>query len=144
MAEIMLESVREGNLTVAVFYGHPGVFVTPTHRAIYIAREEGFSAKMIPGVSAEDCLYADLGIDPATAGCSMFEATHLIQEPNRLDPRNHVLIWQPGCVGVTNMIFDNEEIHKVRLYRNHDGARALTRVHSSQTTWKRSMDPNIR
>ncbi|KXS93410.1 hypothetical protein AC579_8930 [Pseudocercospora musae] len=116
MAELMVQSVRDGNLTVAVYYGHPGVFVFPTHRAIHIAREEGFKAKMLPGVSAEDCLYADLGIDPGSTGCSMFEATYLLNEPDRLDPRNHVIIWQPGCVGKSAMVFDNSEIHELADY----------------------------
>ncbi|KXT02930.1 hypothetical protein AC578_10601 [Pseudocercospora eumusae] len=116
MAELMVQSVRDGNLTVAVYYGHPGVFVFPTHRAIHIAREEGYKAKMLPGVSAEDCLYADLGIDPGTTGCSMFEATYLLNEPDRLDPRNHVIIWQPGCVGKSTMVFDNSEIHELADY----------------------------
>ena len=80
MAEVMLNSVRAGKLTVGILYGHPGVFVNPSHRAIYIARSEGYFAKMLPGISAEDCLYADLGIDPATTGCSMFEASLLIQD----------------------------------------------------------------
>lgn len=69
MAEVMLNSTRAGRLTVGVLYGHPGVFVNPSHRAIYIARQEGYEAKMLPGVSAEDCLYADLGVDPSTTGC---------------------------------------------------------------------------
>ncbi|PIA97994.1 hypothetical protein CB0940_05746 [Cercospora beticola] len=116
MAEVILSSVRKGKLTVAVFYGHPGVFVTPSHRAIYIARHEGYKAQMLPGVSAEDCLYADLGIDPASSGCSMYEASFLLNEPNRLDSRHHLIIWQVGCVGKEAMIFDNKEIYKLADY----------------------------
>lgn len=113
MAEVMLNSVREGNLTLGLFYGHPGVFVTPSHRAIYIAKQEGYKAKMLPGISAEDTLYADFGVDPATCGCQMFEATHLLAEPDRLDPRSHALIWQPGCINRGDMRFDNSELYKV-------------------------------
>lgn len=113
MAETILASVRKGNMTVAVFYGHPGVFVTPSHRAIYIARQEGYKAKMLPGVSAEDCLYADLDIDPASSGCSMYEASFLLLEPDRLDSRHHLIIWQVGCVGKEAMVFDNKELYKV-------------------------------
>ena len=47
MAEVMLQSVREGLNVVGVFYGHPGVFVNPSHRAIAIARQEGHAAFMV-------------------------------------------------------------------------------------------------
>ena len=56
-------SVRE-RVCVAL-YGHPGVYVYPSHEAIRRARAEGHPARMLPGVSAEDCLYADLELDPA-------------------------------------------------------------------------------
>ena len=37
MAEKMLREVRKGFYVVGCFYGHPGVFVNPSHRAIAIA-----------------------------------------------------------------------------------------------------------
>ena len=49
MAEVMLHDVRKGLTVVGVFYGHPGVFVNPSHRAIAIARREGYQAMMLPG-----------------------------------------------------------------------------------------------
>jgi len=32
---------------------------------------------MLPGISAEDCLFADIGVDPGIYGCQSFEATDL-------------------------------------------------------------------
>src|ERR1700721_722299 len=58
MAEVLLREVRQGFYVVGVFYGHPGVFVNPSHRAISIARAEGYDAVMYAGVSEEDCLCA--------------------------------------------------------------------------------------
>src|SRR5207244_11062689 len=72
MIERILYEVRKGLRVCAAFYGHPGVFVYPSHEAIKQARLEGYSAKMLPGISAEDCLFADLGIDPARNGCQSF------------------------------------------------------------------------
>ncbi|OAX30902.1 hypothetical protein K503DRAFT_806585 [Rhizopogon vinicolor AM-OR11-026] len=65
MCEVMLKSVRAGQDVLGVFYGHPGVFVSPSHRAIAVAREEGYKAKMLPGISAEDYMFADLEFDPS-------------------------------------------------------------------------------
>jgi precorrin-3B methylase len=66
MVDAMLVQVRAGHRVCGVFYGHPGVFAQVPHHAIQAARTEGFDAVMEPGISAEDCLYADLGIDPGT------------------------------------------------------------------------------
>ncbi|NIU86170.1 MAG: hypothetical protein GWN56_02375, partial [Nitrosopumilaceae archaeon] len=41
MVEHILQSVRNGNLTVGAFYGHPGVFAYPSHKSIQSARQEG-------------------------------------------------------------------------------------------------------
>jgi Tetrapyrrole (Corrin/Porphyrin) Methylases len=99
MAEAMLHFVRMGKKVVAVFYGHPGVFAMPAHRAIHIARSEGHFAKMRPGISALDYLVADIGFDPALPGFASFEATDLLLRSRRVDPSLHVVIWQVGVVG---------------------------------------------
>lgn len=41
MAESCLYFARQGLHTVVIFYGHPGVFVTPSHRCIQIAKKQG-------------------------------------------------------------------------------------------------------
>jgi hypothetical protein len=33
---------------------------------------------MLPAVSAEDCLFADLGVDPGAAGCQSHEAADFL------------------------------------------------------------------
>ncbi len=68
MVEEIITELRMGQRVCAVFYGHPGVGVDPGHEAVIEARKLGFHAEMLPGISAADCLYADVGIDPADAG----------------------------------------------------------------------------
>ena len=102
----MLIEVRAGYNVLGIFYGHPGVFVSPSHRAIALAREEGYNAKMLPGISAEDYLFADLEFDPATYGCMTSEATELLMRNTPLNTSVHNIIWQVGSVGVTTMVFD--------------------------------------
>ncbi len=99
MSEAILYAVRAGRRVVAVFYGHPGIFVLSTHRAVRIARREGHRARMRPGVSALDCLCADLGVDPAQPGMQTFEATDMLLRGRRLDTTLHVVLWQVGLVG---------------------------------------------
>jgi uncharacterized protein YabN with tetrapyrrole methylase and pyrophosphatase domain len=99
MIERTLECVRSGMLTCMACYGHPGVFVYPSHEAIRRARAEGYRAKMLPGISAEDCLFADLGIDPAMTGCQSYEATDFFVNGRKIDPTSSVILWQIGVVG---------------------------------------------
>ena len=101
----LLQEVRAGSRVVGVFYGHPAVFVTPSHRAIAIAKEEGYSAKILPGISAEDCLYADLSIDPAVPGCQMFEATDYLVREKAADISSHLILWQIGAIGLADYSF---------------------------------------
>ncbi|NHZ33377.1 SAM-dependent methyltransferase [Massilia rubra] len=99
MVDVMVNHTRAGKRCCGVFYGHPGVFVLPSHKAIKILRDEGYEATMLPAISALDCLYADLGIDPSTNGSQEFEATDLLLRERQLHIDMHAVIWQIGCVG---------------------------------------------
>lgn len=99
MVEAMVAVVRAGRRVCGVFYGHPGVFALVPHKAIERAREEGFEAVMEPGVSAEDCLYADLGIDPGTVGCQHYEASQFMYYRRRIDTSAMLVLWQVGIAG---------------------------------------------
>lgn len=97
--DLMMTEVRSGKRVCGVFYGHPGIFAWSPHKAIEVARAEGFAAHMEPGISAEDCLYADLGIDPGRFGCQHFEASQLLFYERRIDPTGYLVLWQVGLVG---------------------------------------------
>ncbi|OOG52643.1 hypothetical protein B0E47_15260 [Rhodanobacter sp. B05] len=99
MVEAILAEVHAGRKVCGVFYGHPGVFAWAPHKAIEVARSEGFAAHMEPGISAEDCLYADLGIDPGRFGCQHYEASQLLFYQRRIDPTAYLVLWQVGLVG---------------------------------------------
>jgi hypothetical protein len=97
--ELMMTELRAGHRVCGVFYGHPGIFAWSPHKVIEVARAEGFEAHMEPGISAEDCLYADLGIDPGRFGCQHFEASQLLFYERRIDPTGYLVLWQVGLVG---------------------------------------------
>lgn len=99
MVDRTLECVRAGMLTCMACYGHPGVFVYPSHESIRRARAEGYSARMLPGISSEDCLFADLGVDPGIGGCQSYEATDFLLNGRVIDPSSSVILWQIGVVG---------------------------------------------
>ena len=113
MTERMLTEVRKGLNVCAVFYGHPGVFADPAHAAIKQAREEGFQSQMLPGISAEDCLFADLGVDPGKNGCQSFEATDFLIRRRKFDPTSVLILWQIAMIG--NLGFYEQGGHVQRL-----------------------------
>ena len=97
--ETMMSAVRQGKQVVGAFYGHPGVFAWAPHRVIKQAQEEGYDAAMLPGISAEDCLFADMGIDPGQVGCQHLEASQLMLFERTLDTAGYVILWQVGVAG---------------------------------------------
>lgn len=95
----ILDDVRAGRRVCAVFYGHPGVFADVPHGAVRQARREGFKARIEPGISAEACLYADLGIDPGKTGVQSHEATQFLAYRRRIDPGALLILWQVALCG---------------------------------------------
>lgn len=98
MVERILGAVRKNRRVCAVSYGHPGTFAYPFHEAIRRSREEGFPAEMLAGISAEDCLFAELGVDPAVAGCRSYEATEFLIHRRGLDTTTSLILWQIGVI----------------------------------------------
>lgn len=96
----ILEAVRKKQHICVVFYGHPAVFAQPGLDAVKLAKLEGFDAKILPGISAQDCLFADLMIDPGSHGCHSFEATDFLLFKRKFDPRGHLILWQVDIIGV--------------------------------------------
>lgn len=99
MVQHIVSCVRAGQRTCVAFYGHPGVFAYPAHEAIQRLRKEGFQCRMLPGISAEDCLFADLGVDPARTGCQSLEASDFLLFERTIDPTAALVLWQVGAVG---------------------------------------------
>ncbi|KAG8687223.1 hypothetical protein FRC11_007575 [Ceratobasidium sp. 423] len=106
---MMLRQVRAGHKVFGIFYGHPGVFVYPSRRALFIARQEQYEARMLPGISAEDYMFADLEFDPAEFGCMTSEATELIARNRPLNTSVHNIILQAGIVGVQTLEYEKSK-----------------------------------
>jgi Tetrapyrrole (Corrin/Porphyrin) Methylases len=104
MVQEILAELRRGLDVCAVFYGHPGVFVSPSHEAIAAAREMGYPAVMFPAVSAEDCLVADLGIDPGAEGWQSYEATDFLMHRRAIDTATPLVLWQVSMIGAWHTV----------------------------------------
>ena len=112
----ILAQVRAGRQVCAVFYGHPGVFADVPHRVMRQVRALGLEARMEPGISAEACLYADLGMDPGHRGVQSMEATHFLCYDRQPDTTGLVLLWQVALSG---------DLTCTRLHAERYGLQAL-------------------
>ena len=96
----MLDWVRRGVDVCMVTYGNPAVFDQSSHEAVRRARAEGFRAKIFPGISALDCLFVDLGLDPGEDGLQTFEATDFLVSRRVPDTSVPLILWQISVIGV--------------------------------------------
>ncbi|NQY63664.1 MAG: methylase [Alteromonadaceae bacterium] len=119
MTDAIVNAVKQGKRVCAAFYGHPGVFVMSSHKAIEQLLAEGYQAKMEPGISAEDCLVADLGLDPGRVGYQAFEATQFLFYQRKFDENCILVLWQIGLIGDHTL-----KISKTDSY--HLGLKVLT------------------
>jgi uroporphyrin-III C-methyltransferase len=99
MVDRLTASVIEGHRVCAVFYGHPGVLVNAAHWAVSRLRRKGYGARMTPGISAEACLFADLGVNPGDYGLQSYEANDFLASRRRIDPTSNLILWQVGVLG---------------------------------------------
>jgi hypothetical protein len=98
MADHIMHFVRKNLHVCAAFYGHPGIFVSPSYMCLRVAREEGYKAEMMPGISAVDSLFCDLGLDPFR-GTQIFESTNLLIRSRNIDASCFVILLQVASVG---------------------------------------------
>lgn len=108
----ILEVLQTNCHVCVVLYGHPCVFAQPALNAVIKAKALGIDARILPGISAEDCLFSDLCINPGDFGCQSFEATDFLLYKRIWDPTSHLILWQVGFIGMLEKVpvkFDNSK-----------------------------------
>jgi tetrapyrrole methylase family protein/MazG family protein len=76
-AKVVNEAMRASPVAFAI-YGHPNWLVFPTELITEAAHLLGLAVEVIAGISCIDTLVLELGIDPATHGLQIFEASGLV------------------------------------------------------------------
>lgn len=115
----ILETIRKDLHVCVVLYGHPSVFAQPALHAAVKARKEGYLTKILPGISAEDCLFADLFIDPGSQGCQSYEATDLLIRRRQIDSSCHLILWQVGIIGALGYSGCHDNQHGAKVLRSY-------------------------
>lgn len=115
MTEYVIEAVRKNQHICFVLYGHPTICAKPALNAVLQAKKEGYYAKILPGISAEDCLFADLLINPGSGGCQSYEATDFLIYRRQIDPASHVILWQVGIIGALGYPKSHDNTQGIKL-----------------------------
>ena len=101
-----------------ILYGHPTVFAMPALAAAKLAVKEGLNVTILPGISAENCLFADLMIDPGSNGSQSYEATDFIIRDKIIDVTSHLILWQVGTIGEIGRPCKNNNKKGINLLTN--------------------------
>lgn len=99
LTDHIIEEYKNVSILCVVFYGHPTVFADSALNAVRRIKEAGGEATILPAVSAQDCLFSDLEIDPGDKGCFSIEATELVLFERWIDIHAHLILWQVANFG---------------------------------------------
>lgn len=99
MVERILAPLAAGHTVCAAFSGHPSIAMHTAHEAARRARERGAPVRILAGISFEDCLVADLGVDPGKTGRALYEATDFLVRPRPVDTGAALVLLQVGALG---------------------------------------------
>lgn len=97
MSAMVLDAALNHPPVTLALYGHPLVFAYPPFQILQAAPLLGLCVRIIPGISAMDCLFVDLKLDPSH-GLQVYEATDLVLRRRPLQRDVPCLIWQIGAL----------------------------------------------
>lgn len=117
MAERIVAPLAGGLRVCALFSGHPAICMHTAHEAIRRARKLGHRTRLLPGVSFEDCMVADLGVDPGRLGRALYEASDFVLRPRPVDTGTALVLIQVGAIA--------ERRYRSGREASHDGVRVL-------------------
>lgn len=119
VSDYILDKLRSNIHICVVTYGHPTFLAQPTIDAVKRAREAGYYAIALPGISSLDCLLADLLIDPSDNGCQIFEATDLFIRKRQIDPSSHLVLLQVGYLGHLSMKEPTDQSSRLQIFSDY-------------------------
>ena len=126
MTQAILAGVRAGQTVCAAFYGHPGVFVYPSHDAIRRARAEGLRA--INSMGLEDNTGVGLAVvDKGT--------TYEVYQLKKMDgPRVKILVPKGVSISISHTTPHGEDIKIRNVESEIESSTVHTGIHLENVT----------
>ena len=97
--KVKMELSKVDNLCLAI-YGHPAFFVQLTEKVSDCIADQ-YDFRVLPAISALDCLLADLVINPGHGGMQVMDATEMLVNKRYVDISSHIIIFQIAAIGLT-------------------------------------------
>ncbi|HAT2053601.1 SAM-dependent methyltransferase [Legionella pneumophila] len=117
VAQFIYGEIEDVDSLCVVIYGHPCVFATPGLLA-FSGLSNNIKTVVCPGISAQDCLYADLRFDPASGGIQSFDATEYLLYDRSVDISSHVVVNQIGMVGNLGLPTNTVNFEAINFIKN--------------------------
>jgi len=99
VSEVLSSSDKYKSICFAA-YGHP-LMLNEISEKILLMSGPHIETSVIPGISTENVMFCDLGVDPLKLGLQSYEATYLLASKLKINTNANLVLWQAGVVGVT-------------------------------------------
>jgi uncharacterized protein YabN with tetrapyrrole methylase and pyrophosphatase domain len=103
-------NLQENDDICFLMYGHPTFFSSVVAEITKSISFEKVLIQIMPGISAIDCLFSDLRIDPGKKGLQSYDATEFILYDEIFSTTSHLVLWQIAIIGEFGII-NNSEIN---------------------------------
>ena len=120
--KFIIDEMQKHEFIAFVCYGHPTVFA---ESGLNIAKhfdtnkELNVKTVILPGVSALDCLFADMKIDPGGVGMTTYEVNDMLVYNKAIEPASHTVLWQVGMIGNLNTPKYGADKAKLEYLKQH-------------------------
>lgn len=122
IANEVLNSLDDFDNVCFAVYGHP-TYLNKMTQLIKANADINIDVSILPGISSDSVMFADLGVDPVINGIMQFEATDFLRKSIKPVTTSHLVLWQPGMIGSNG----HEESHN-----NREGMAQL-KIHLSKS-----------
>lgn len=108
IANELLSTIQKNDDVCFLIYGHPTFFSSVVEKIKKIISSEEIIIQVMPGISAMDCLFADLKIDPGSMGLQSYDATEFLLYDENFSTTSHLVLWQIAIIGEIRVVNNNE------------------------------------
>lgn len=119
ITDYILANLKAEQHICVVMYGHPCFYAKSGLDAVTQALSEGYDARLLPSISSEDCLFADLLIDPATYGCQSYDATDFLVHQHPFNLSAYLILYQVSVIGASGQARFHDNRKNIKILVNH-------------------------
>lgn len=142
ITKTILRSIKSHENVCVAIYGHPCVYAESGLAAIREAEKYSHIKTIVsPGISSQDCMFADLRFDPAINGCLTLDASSFVFSNKKIDPSYDVVLFQIGMIG--NEGLPTSVNHKKSMIKLQEKLIIIYGANKTLILYEASLYPNV-